>query len=1156
MGMGPGISLFGTGSGGQNSTTTGAPIAQEAPADIELPVGLFATVLDLGQNFTGDNLVFSLAPASHPLPAGLSFDPTAVLSGTPSEAVSRTLVIRATNAQGFADLAVTIETFALLLEAEVTGLTNNPTHGPSAQTGIPLSATVASFNGPPPGTISYQWKTAQSGAIAGATGASFTPDATGFDAETLYCTLSSAGYPDADTPATTIRHVPPIASGGLDLEIFDQGTGRQTVDAGADIAGQGLSYDVAGLAMVTVDGAGLVSVPTNATADAVVITVTATNSGGSVETSFPVTIEANGIATDARTSVTYDGVTFNFDRAMPVGYYTTGDPFVVADQAFDIISTSPASALTNGAWANGMMVNPAIVGGGSGQQGFDGFLAVSSGSGQQATATAYNSNLNVDPGSTGSDYAIALGDEKTLVKSVRLSSVTNGESWQTIEKYVWLNIVPEAPAVGALPPPPCGSAKPTWNESDWDETTFPDITLPSSWSGKTYAGLDATVPDDIGMYSMDGEKRRRFRLDVATGTTNTNYSSQFYDEYCQWMIWMMSASANTNRTTMIRKAWRHAMQVYGLHLEGFRGGGGISGGAGQDAAYQFYLYWAAVLTQDAILLAAARNMRGSFAQVTWVDDAIVFRAPTIGGQGSGTQTNGIAFSDDHRGLPWSIPDEFGANGDARYIDMSAGSIYYEALVISMMSAGAGSTSGRAAILNGATEYDTNEQTAAILAFMDQKREATPNIGNSDSLGAEDLDIYDTIQTDRGWARFTAQPYPLLYGDNSSHDDDYFSASATAGEIDYDFKSFDWATEAITRRDLRYSLDGYQFIEETDVGNSGTTALGLLRGTSHRVQGRNVSASGHGAWSTNEARAGGATRAVFTLGGSALTATPINTVAPQIVTKFNLQQSTPSDWIPAPNSLTDDEVELAAGVGYYSTGAPTSYAYQWERSDTGTGGWSDISGATSKEYNRTSADAEKFIRCQVTATTSGGSVETATNVVECPALNTLPAGTIFDSNFGPNWVVDGDGFTVVSTGNSNPVHEPGIYIPVSNVHSRGGIRVNKTGSFPFAEIQGFDALTAGTYRCQVQLAALVNGPGDRFTGDCLFRVWAEDESTIWVERRTPSFQSSDVVDYDVEFTVTGSEPELTPSIQIGLSTSTGSTSGGSPIITRLTITKLA
>jgi len=81
-----------------------------------------------------------------------------------------------------------------------------------------------------------------------------------------------------------------------------------------------------------------------------------------------------------------------------------------------------------------------------------------------------------------------------------------------------------------------------------------------------------------------------------------------------------------------------------------------------------------------------------------------------------------------------------------------------------------------------------------------------------------------------------------------------------------------------------------------------------------------------------------------------------------------------------------------------TGTPTSYVYQWKRSSTSTGVYSDIVSATSNSYVATEFDVGYFIKASVTATnglgTSSPALSAATTVVvdSAPTNTALPAIT--------------------------------------------------------------------------------------------------------------------------------------------------------------------
>lgn len=90
------------------------------------------------------------------------------------------------------------------------------------------------------------------------------------------------------------------------------------------------------------------------------------------------------------------------------------------------------------------------------------------------------------------------------------------------------------------------------------------------------------------------------------------------------------------------------------------------------------------------------------------------------------------------------------------------------------------------------------------------------------------------------------------------------------------------------------------------------------------------------------------------------AKPVNSVAPAITGSETVAET------------------LTADSGTW-TGAPTpTYAYQWQSSDNGTTGWTNITGAKSATYEIQAADESKFLRCTVTATNTLGSVKAQSN----------------------------------------------------------------------------------------------------------------------------------------------------------------------------------
>jgi hypothetical protein len=79
-----------------------------------------------------------------------------------------------------------------------------------------------------------------------------------------------------------------------------------------------------------------------------------------------------------------------------------------------------------------------------------------------------------------------------------------------------------------------------------------------------------------------------------------------------------------------------------------------------------------------------------------------------------------------------------------------------------------------------------------------------------------------------------------------------------------------------------------------------------------------------------------------------------------------------------------------------TSSPSSFAYQWKRSATSTGVYSDIASATSRTYELTDTDIDKFIRVSVIATNNVGAssavLSAATSVVVDLTDSVVPTAT--------------------------------------------------------------------------------------------------------------------------------------------------------------------
>ncbi|MEM9969498.1 MAG: putative Ig domain-containing protein [Pseudomonadota bacterium] len=271
-----------------------APVALNLLQDLTLEQDVAMAPRNLSTDFTGPDLTFALAPGSDALPTGLSLSASGVLSGTPTVLQGPlNIVVRATNPQASADSAFQITVLEMIQDftATLSGLTANPTHGPSAEDGVALTAGGTEYSGSVPSTVAYQWKTLQSGPIAGATAATYTPSAALFDGETLYCTVTPAGYPATDTPTATIRRVPPVAAGALFDEILDVASGDEFYDVAGDFTGGGLTFSVSGPGTSINPATGRLTISSASPVAGASVIVTAVNTGGTATSAFTLTVE-------------------------------------------------------------------------------------------------------------------------------------------------------------------------------------------------------------------------------------------------------------------------------------------------------------------------------------------------------------------------------------------------------------------------------------------------------------------------------------------------------------------------------------------------------------------------------------------------------------------------------------------------------------------------------------------------------------------------------------------------------------------------------------------------------------------------------------------------------------------------------------------------
>ena len=159
---------------------------------------------------------------------------------------------------------------------------------------------------------------------------------------------------------------------------------------------------------------------------------------------------------------------------------------------------------------------------------------------------------------------------------------------------------------------------------------------------------------------------------------------------------------------------------------------------------------------------------------------------------------------------------------------------------------------------------------------------------------------------------------------------------------------------------------------SSIGGNGSGANG------NPVATNGVANTGSGGGGSNHGTAGG--------GGSGI-----------VIVRFSIPAAPSISTAPVITGTARTAVTLTSSTGNWY-GAPTSYAYQWKRSATSGGTYSDIAAATSSTYVVSDSDVGYFIKVSVIATnglgSSSASLSTATSaVVDIAPTNTaIPAIT--------------------------------------------------------------------------------------------------------------------------------------------------------------------
>lgn len=162
----------------------------------------------------------------------------------------------------------------------------------TANVGQTLTCSTGTWTGTGVISYAYQWRRAGL-AISGATSSTYTL-LLADDTLLVDCVVTATdddGSRAATASGVTVTYAAPSAAGLLADQTYTQGSGDQTVNAATDFTGAtGGTWSVTGTG-ASIDGTGTVTITTADLRSLSAVTVTYTNSGGSANSSFDVTVQ-------------------------------------------------------------------------------------------------------------------------------------------------------------------------------------------------------------------------------------------------------------------------------------------------------------------------------------------------------------------------------------------------------------------------------------------------------------------------------------------------------------------------------------------------------------------------------------------------------------------------------------------------------------------------------------------------------------------------------------------------------------------------------------------------------------------------------------------------------------------------------------------------
>lgn len=697
-------------------------------------------------------------------------------------------------------------------------------------------------------------------------------------------------------------------------------------------------------------------------------------------------------------SISHGLATYYFDKPVRVGTYADGQPFAVSDQAFNVTQVTPDSAAvlsdayTTGTSdpgtpvsptnydANGLMVNPWF--GSDTTQGFDGLLGVyAKDSGQIVATSPYSASLNKDPALAGA-YAVNVGDEASLVKSVRASGLTTPSgSWIHFDDLAVMHIVAAVPPLGAYAPAVCATSKTsTFTRAKRNKTVLPGFTpssgmptLDTASSGKYLTPFSLNPMFARGPAGGADAYRRYF---ANTYTALHGYSREYGLYFADYVAGLLAAGSGVD-DAYLDPALAISLQLLGM-VDKNSGHWG-SAGAGQWCGHVQFAMLAGFMFDAAVAgtLNKALQVEGNCnGQQYWVTSGQVGIATSWPGNHNYNKATHFPENVDK---PWWDVNRVASgtldlDGEvaADYEDGggSGGASFPEMLNCALLKNGPSGKDGSQVMLRGGAADKTNPY-ASSLAYYDRYRSFKNDVYATTTFRQSRHTAYwDDRRGDCAVARWTGTPD--AFTPQVSSQGPYLAA--ISGGFSWDWTSAENATETILEWQTQYSQDAKTWVDVATQAVSGTqTSLTI---EPHYVRFRRRSASGWGPWSFNHKRHSDDSneRFVVTPTGTPSNSAPAFAVDPAIFKARYTNWAGPS-WTDATgNTLTSAEVAhgMEASKGYVTGYPDPTVTYQKRIAGSLVG-----SAASSPVIADDNDDDGQSVTADVALTNTGGSASKTT-----------------------------------------------------------------------------------------------------------------------------------------------------------------------------------